>query len=66
MVKKYPNIHYLLVIDLDNKKMLAEYGKKKSGTTDMDFYLNDGTKMVVVNIDKFRFSELILDKDDEK
>jgi hypothetical protein len=66
LVKKYSNIHYLLVIDLDNKKMLAEYGKKKPGTTDMDFYLNDGSKMVLVNIDKFRFSELILDKDDEK
>ncbi len=66
LVKKYPNIHYLLVIDLDNKKMLAEYGKKKSGTTDLDFYLNDGSKMVLVNIDKFRFSGLILDKDDEK
>lgn len=66
LVKKYPNIHYLLVIDLDNKKLLAEYGKKKSGATDMDFYLNDGSKLVLVNMDKFRFSGLILDKDDEK
>ncbi len=66
LVKKSPNIHYMLVIDLDDKKMLAEYGSRKSGATDMDFYLNDGSKMVVVNIDKFRFSELIMDKDDEK
>jgi hypothetical protein len=66
LVRKYPNIHYLLVIDLDNKKLLAEYGKKKSNATDMDFYLDDGSKMVLVNIDKFRFSELIFDKEDEK
>lgn len=66
LVKKSPNIHYMLVIDLDEKKLLAEYGKKKSGASNMDFYLNDGSRMVVVNIDKFRFSELIMDKDDEK
>ena len=66
LVKKHYNIHYILVVDLDKKKILAESGKKDSGSVDMDFYIDDGSKMVLINIDKFRFSELIYDKEDEK
>ena len=66
LVKKHYNIHYLLVVDLDKKKILAENGKKNLTSVDMDFYIDDGSKMVLINMDKFRFSELIYDKEDEK
>jgi len=66
LVKKHYNIHYILIVDLDKKEILAESGKKKSDSIDMDFYLDEASKMVLINIDKFRFSELIFDKEDEK
>ena len=66
LVKKHHNIHYILIVDLDKKEILAESGKKKSDSIDMDFYLDEASKMVLINIDKFRFSELIFDKEDEK
>jgi len=34
LVKKHYNIHYILVVDLDKKKILAESGKKDSGSVD--------------------------------
>ena len=66
LVKRYDNIHYIGVFDLNNKKILAEHGKKNSRSINMDFYIDDGTKLVLVNVDKFRFSELIFDKADEE
>lgn len=66
LVKKHDNIHYIGVFDLNDKNILAEHGKKNSKSLNMDFYINDGSKMVLVNVDKFRFSELIFDEADEK
>jgi hypothetical protein len=66
LINQYHNIHYILVVDLDKKKVLGEHGKKNAASEDMDFYLDEASKMVLINIDKFRFSELILEPEDEK
>ena len=66
LVKKHDNIHYICVIDLNYKNILAERGKKDSKSLNMDFYIDDGSKMVLVNVDKYRFSELIFEEADEK
>jgi len=66
LVGKYSNIHHIGVIDLENESVIAENGKRLPGSVDLDFYLNDGSIMILINMDKFRFSELIYEKADEK
>lgn len=66
LLKKYENIHSIEVFDLDKDKLLAKRGKAKKDKIVKDYYINDGTVLVLVNIDNYRFQELIYDKDDEK
>jgi len=56
LVGKYSNIHHIGVIDLENESVIAENGKRLPGSVDLDFYLNDGSIMILINMDKFRFS----------
>ena len=67
LVKKYDNINHIGVLDLENEKILAEYGKRDRDCVDLDFFLNEGTLLIFVNVPKnYRFSELIYEPDDEK
>ena len=66
LVRIHSNIHHIIVIDLENEKVLAEHGNRNSDSVDLDFYLDDGSTMISINMDKFRFSELIYEKADEK
>ena len=66
LVKKFKNIHAIEVVDLDKEKVLAKHGKKGKDAIFQDFYLNEGSVLVLFNLQTYRFSELIYDKDDEK
>lgn len=67
LVKKYENINHIGVFDLENEEVLAEHGKREKDCVDLDFFLNEGTLLVLFNLQKnFRFSELIYDEEDEK
>ncbi len=67
LVKKYDNINHIGVLDLEKEKVVAEHGKRDSECVDLDFYLNEGTQLVFVNLQKnYRFAELIYKKSDEK
>lgn len=65
LVNKYDNIYRIEVIDLDNEKVIAEYGKKQ-GNSFLDFYIDEGSKLVLFNSEKYRFTDLIYDESDEK
>ena len=66
LVKMYKNIHRIEVVDLENRKLLANYGKKNNKGIVMDFYINDGSTAIIIGAEKYRFSELIYDEDNEK
>ncbi|NIQ14118.1 MAG: hypothetical protein GTO02_06860 [Candidatus Dadabacteria bacterium] len=66
LVDKYNNIHSLEVLDLDNEKLLAKSGKMKEDAIVKDYYIDDGNKLVLINMDRYRFQELIYEKEDEK
>ena len=67
LVKKYENINHIGVLDLEKEDIVGEHGKRDGDAVDLNFYLNDGTTMVFMNLRKnFRFSELIYEKKDEK
>jgi hypothetical protein len=67
LVKKYDNINHIGVLDLDNEKVLGEAGKRDKNAVDLNFYLNDGSILVFVNLPKnYRFSALIYVEEDEK
>ena len=67
LVKKYDNINHIGVLDLEKEKVVAEHGKRDNDCVDLDFYLNEGTQLVFLNLQKnYRFSELIYEKGDEK
>jgi DNA-directed RNA polymerase subunit RPC12/RpoP len=67
LVIKYDNINHIGVLDLEKEKVVAEHGKRDRGAVDLDFYLNEGTLLVFLNLPKnYRFSELIYKEDDEK
>ncbi|MEW6145490.1 MAG: hypothetical protein AB1598_10780 [Thermodesulfobacteriota bacterium] len=67
LVKKHDNINHIGVLDLENEEVLAEYGKRDREAADLNFYLNDGTTLVLMNLKKnYRFSELVYEPEDEK
>ena len=65
LINKYDNIYRIEVIDLENEKVLAEYGKKHSNSF-LDFYIDEGSKLVLFNSENYRFTDLIYDESDEK
>ncbi len=67
LVKKHDNINHIGVLDLEKEEVLAEHGKRDRDASDLNFYLNDGTTLVIFNLKKnYRFSELIYEPGDEK
>ena len=66
LVEKYENIHYIEVTDLAKNKTLAKHGNRDRNGIEIDFYINEGSTRVLFNIKKYRFAELIYDKEDEK
>jgi len=66
LVNKYNNIYRIEVIDIDNEKVIAEYGKKNDDSSFLDFYLDEGSKVVLFNSENYRFTDLIYDENDEK
>ena len=65
LINKYDNIYRIEVIDLDNENVLAEYGKKKNNSF-LDFYIDEGSKLVLFNAENYRFTDLIYDESDKK
>ena len=47
-------------------KVIAKHGKKADNSIFMDFYQDDGTVLVLINLRNYRFSELIYVPEDEK
>ena len=66
LVKKHENIHSVEIVDLVNNKIVAKAGKASKDAVFMDFYLNEGNTLVLVNLRDYRFSELIYTPEDEK
>ncbi len=66
LLKKYKNIHGVQIFDLNAEKMLQSVGVKDDDTIEIDLYIDEGKTMVLFYTDSFRFSELILDEEDEK
>jgi len=67
LVKKYDNINHIGVLDLEKEEVLAEHGKRDRDAADLNFYLNDGSTLVLINLKRnYRFSELIYEPGDEK
>ena len=66
LVKKNENIHAIEIVDLDKNKVLAKHGKRGDDSVFMDFYQDEGTILVLINLRNYRFSELIFEEEDEK
>jgi predicted nucleic acid-binding Zn ribbon protein len=67
LVKKYDNINHIGVLDMEKEDVIGEHGERDGDAVDLNFYLNEGTTMVFMNLRKnFRFSELIYEEKDEK
>ena len=66
VLKKYSQIKAVILVDLIKEEEICSAGKLTSDLVDIDLYIEDGKKMVLFSVDDFRFSELILDKEDEK
>ena len=66
VLKKYSQIKAIILVDLIKEKEICSSGKLTGNLVDIDLYIEDGKKMVLFSVDDFRFSELILDKEDEK
>jgi len=66
LVNKYENINAIEVVDLVNNKIVAKAGKNAKEAIFMDFYLNEGNTLVLINLRNYRFSELIYVSEDEK
>tara|TARA_B100000029_G_scaffold516734_1_gene633444 strand:- start:22008 stop:22547 length:540 start_codon:yes stop_codon:yes gene_type:complete len=66
ILKKYKNIKGIQLYDLDKEKSLNSSGTREDNSIEIDLYINDGKILVLYYTDPFRFSELILDKEDEK
>ena len=66
ILKKYSQIKAIILVDLLKEKEICSAGKLADGLVDIDLYIEEGKKMVLFSVDDFRFSELILDKEDEK
>ncbi len=66
LVNKYDNINAIEVVDLEKNKIVAKHGKTVKDAVFMDFYLNEGNTLVLINLQNYRFSELIYFPEDEK
>lgn len=66
LVTKYENINSIEVVDLEKNKIVAKSGKASKDAILMDFYLNEGNTLVLINFRNYRFSELIYVAEDEK
>jgi hypothetical protein len=66
LVEKYENIYYIEVTDLGKNKTLAKHGNRDRNGIELDFYINEGSTRVLFNTKRYRFAELIYDKEDEK
>ena len=66
LVNKHENIHTIEVVDLIGNKVIAKSGKTSKDAVFMDFYLNEGNTLVLINLRNYRFSELIYVPEDEK
>lgn len=66
LVNKYENINAIEVVDLVSNKVVAKSGKTSKDAVFMDFYLNEGNTLVLINLRNYRFSELIYVPEDEK
>lgn len=66
LVKKYENINAIEIVDLEKNKVVSKAGKNAKEATFMDFYLNEGNTLVLINLKSYRFSELIYTPEDEK
>lgn len=66
LVKKYDYINHIVVYDTEKEDILGEHGKRDQGGADLDFYLNEGTTLVFLNLAmNYRFSELVFEDEDE-
>ena len=66
LVNKFDNIYRIEVIDLEKENIVADYGKKNEDGAVLDFYLDEGTKIVLFSCEDYRFTDLIYDETDEK
>ena len=66
LVKKHENINAIEIVDLEKNKIVSKAGKNSKDATFMDFYLNEGNTLVLMNLRNHRFSELIYTPEDEK
>jgi len=66
LVNKYENINAIEVVDLVKNKVVTKSGKNSKDSIFMDFYLNEGNTLVLINLRNYRFSELIYVSEDEK
>ena len=66
LVKKYENINAIEIVDLVENKVVSKFGKTSEDAVFMDFYLNEGNTLVLINLRNYRFSELIYAPEDEK
>ena len=65
-LKKYKSINSIILVDLNNDKEIARAGKIGNEDIDIDLYVDDGKIMVLYFVPNFRFSELVMDEEDEK
>ena len=65
-VKKFESINSIILVDLNNEKEIARAGKIGNEDIDIDLYVDDGKIMVLYFVPNFRFSELVMDEEDEK
>ena len=66
LVEKYENIYAIEIIDLEGEKIVAKHGRKGKDSVFGDFYIKDGSVLVLFNMQNYRFSELIYEEGDEK
>ena len=65
-IKKYESINSIILVDLYNEKEIARAGKIGDEDVDVDLYIDDGKIMVLYFVPNFRFSELVMNEEDEK
>ena len=66
LVNKYDNVHAIEVVDLDREELLAKHGELNEDAIVKDYYIDEATRLVLINMDDFRFQELVYDEGDEK
>ena len=64
-LKKYDNINSIEVADLDKEKLIVQTGKRDKNCPDYDFYYDEGSMMIMLNMQRYRFSHLVYEEADE-